>query len=132
MNTPTEVAIAWAAGIFEGEGTIILRRQWHSIYIRVSMTDEDIIEKLAAIWGTTARVWREDPGGTRKAVYRVSLSSDAAVQWLKLMSPFFGKRRTKRMEEAIAWHSLRLPRIECAKLARAAQLKSRIAAAISH
>ena len=48
----TEAEQAWAAGIFEGEGTIVIfgptKRQRS---LSVSMTDEDVIRRFAAVVG---------------------------------------------------------------------------------
>lgn len=45
--------LAWAAGLFEGEGTICLRPQktTHSLSVAVRMTDRDVVQRFADIMG---------------------------------------------------------------------------------
>jgi hypothetical protein len=51
--------IAWAAGLFEGEGTIV--DSAGPVQLRVKMTDLDVLERLLDIWGgrnlRTLRIW---------------------------------------------------------------------------
>jgi hypothetical protein len=44
-----ELDIAWAAGLFEGEGTIV--DSTGSVQLRVKMTDLDVLEKLFDVFG---------------------------------------------------------------------------------
>jgi hypothetical protein len=41
--------IAWAAGLFEGEGTIV--DSTGSVQLRVKMTDLDVLERLLDVFG---------------------------------------------------------------------------------
>jgi hypothetical protein len=44
--------LAWAAGIFEGEGSIFVHPvKKNSVYLKISMTDEDVLRKFHAIVG---------------------------------------------------------------------------------
>lgn len=51
MTRPLTENIAWAAGLFEGEGTFTIKRkgEYRTCYVAVSMSDEDIIERFAQI-----------------------------------------------------------------------------------
>lgn len=59
----TEVEIAWAAGIFEGEGcftTMSNQRGKKYIGLQVNMTDEDVVLKLYNVFssiGVTFAPW---------------------------------------------------------------------------
>jgi hypothetical protein len=44
-----ELDIAWAAGLFEGEGTIV--DSTGSVQLRVKMTDLDVLEKRFDVFG---------------------------------------------------------------------------------
>ena len=98
-----ELTIAWAAGLFEGEGTIgkgsrtDKRRpgqQLPTYAIRVGMTDRDVIQRLQDNFG--GQIYEApDKRGNRKLMYRWYLSKKAEVKkLLQLMLPYFGLRRT--------------------------------------
>jgi hypothetical protein len=45
-----ELDIAWAAGLFEGEGSIVISREGR-VALQVHMTDEDVMRHLAEVLG---------------------------------------------------------------------------------
>jgi hypothetical protein len=45
------VEIAWAAGLYEGEGTMFLSNGGHYPICAVAMTDKDVLDKFRAIVG---------------------------------------------------------------------------------
>lgn len=51
----TDINIAWAAGILEGEGCFLKskdkRSNYHKVAIQVEMTDKDVVEELQRIFG---------------------------------------------------------------------------------
>jgi len=59
MNTPSEVEIAWFAGLVDGEGCIHITRRratrtkspCYILYFTVAMTHLPAIEKIKSIWG---------------------------------------------------------------------------------
>lgn len=90
--------IAWAAGLFEGEGSIVMVRRpdgyWHRS-LNLNMTDEDVVRRFAEVVGV---------GTVRKA--RAPLQPHHKQQWhwscqrwediaatLRAFLPYFGDRR---------------------------------------
>lgn len=108
----TEIDLAWLAGLLEGEGYFgtINNRVSGKIYryprIGVAMTDRDVIEKVAALWGTKIQTLK--PRGVSKLTsYRITLVGSRALEWMKLVLPYMGSRRTDQIENAIIeWESL--------------------------
>lgn len=103
---PTETEIAWAAGLFEGEGCITISHNSKTAYdqprLKLSMVDVDVVERFAAIVGVgnlcdqrfknpkfqKQRCWY---AGARKDVTRV----------LNMLRPYFGDRRRARCDEVL-------------------------------
>jgi hypothetical protein len=98
--------IAWAAGLFEGEGTFIrqTRNGRTRIGFALATTDRDVLERFAAIVGVgaihpTSR-WAEM---STKPIYRWSATANKDVQRLtNLLMPWLGQRRRDALERAWA------------------------------
>lgn len=101
----------WAGGLFEGEGTIYLRKS-HSKGIRQSegvkgvslslaMTDEDVVQAFKKVIGYgTIRVWHKPPN---KVVYLWTLhKKDEVAAVLSKLQPYLGQRRFMKSVEALS------------------------------
>lgn len=103
-NGSTLVDLAWAAGIFEGEGCI--SKQGKSPRCSVSMSDEDVVRRLQSTLGigsihktprshiksTYKDLWTWTAGGFPSTLYVVGL----LWRWL-------GERRRNKAEEILKW-----------------------------
>lgn len=107
--TPTE--IAWAVGLFEGEGCIseVHRNRdpecrYRTVTLKLGSTDKDVVERFAAIVGV---------GGIQPKVRRLPSYKD---QWIwqctkrddvrsliALFRPLLGSRRRAKADAAIEW-----------------------------
>lgn len=106
---PTEIQIAWAAGIIEGEGCISLLRsegaRRNYVSLQVNMTDEDVVEKLYNIFkvGTFAPWHPPSHKNTgRKPQFRWRVSGRPAEEVLWRIAPHLGKRRLAKFAEVLA------------------------------
>lgn len=108
MSRLTARDIAWAAGLLEGEGCFHFGSHEHSKYlaerISISMTDADVIAKLADIWGSSksgpiGRTGKDGISG--KPVYRTGITGWKAVQWAMTIYVFMGTRRRSKIRELI-------------------------------
>ena len=105
----TEIEIAWAAGLFEGEGCIEIsgkNRSRTGVRLYVVMADKDVLERFEAIAGCgTIRLLRA-PSILKphwKPVWRWTTGQAAECRrLLGLWSPYLGDRRTKKAAEAVA------------------------------
>ena len=95
----TDVDVAWAAGLFEGEGCIHNRGS-HSIAVSISMTDLDVLEKLSGIYGgkVTPLKVREEHWKPSWIWYLYGMN---AKNFLEDVMPYLGSRRKARADEAI-------------------------------
>ncbi len=100
--------IAWSAGIFEGEGWcgVTKVRQKGGSYMRlrsiISMTDEDVVCRLKAIWGIGCLSRRKPQGDRRKEVFTWEVTNRQARQFLLTIATFLGERRLAQMKGAMA------------------------------
>jgi hypothetical protein len=94
--------IAWAAGLFEGEGCIAMNQR--TLVLRVVNTDEDVIERfwdivgVGGMYGPYAQERNRD-GCKRKLFWAWLAQSDCALEALQLLSPWLSRRRLDRAEE---------------------------------
>jgi hypothetical protein len=93
--------IAWAAGWFEGEGSILL--SGGRLHARVSNTDQEILDRFAKVLSVGAKYGPYAPyGGTehRKQLLWVWVAcEEAALDAIALMWLWLGSRRQKRARE---------------------------------
>jgi hypothetical protein len=96
---------AWAAGFFDGEGTLALRKTHrcatYFLLVRVSNLDRKVLEELRTLWG--GRIYkRPGTGSNRRPYYEWSLSPTDAVTFLKDIQPFVRtEKNIKRINLAI-------------------------------
>lgn len=99
-----EIAIAWAAGLFEGEGSIALHPQLKGKRraLFLGMTDLDVLRTFQAVVGAgVIRVMVVR--GNRKPAWRWEVQSWAEVDGIgRMFLPYLHARRRARMEELLA------------------------------
>jgi hypothetical protein len=111
MNREQE--IAWAAGLFEGEGTVGTQKQ-NRVRIRfaVAMTDRDVLERFHRIVGCGSMTGPSWHSGSTKPQWRWSATAaNDALHLADLFRPFLGERRLVQLDRALdAFHSQPPPR----------------------
>jgi hypothetical protein len=101
------VSIEWAAGLFEGEGSIVVRPNHAGrLQITVYNTDQDVIEMFYEAVGKigTVKGPREvvtPKGNPGKPMYEWHAYSTNAQVVLRMLLPYFGVRRYKKAQEAL-------------------------------
>jgi hypothetical protein len=98
----------WLAGIIEGEGYIGLTSGCNGrskrIRIRVKMTDESVVAKVAYLWGATCRADR--PGRNAKAHWKPQYVTEVAglraESLLDRLRPILSDRRQEQIDTALA------------------------------
>ena len=105
MNVARE-NIAWLAGLLDGEG--YFASSTGAPRIHLAMTDEDIVQRVAALTGGRIHSSYQKPN--RKRVFRFSANGELAVYWMEAILPFMGERRAARIGELlVAWRSRTKP-----------------------
>lgn len=97
-------AIAWAAGLYEGEGTIVYGATHNGpIRVKISSTDKDVLDLLIARTGFGLLYGPTPPNGFgKKPFYTWVCNGHKTIEFLNLILPFLGERRTSRIKEKIA------------------------------
>lgn len=115
---PTDIEIAYAAGLFEGEGTTVVTRWYYpkgktrqlrktpQIKLRVGMTDLAPLHRLqlafgGGIYGPYGHKKKRKDGGDLKIYWLWNLDSPPAVKAaLTAMEPFLSPRRLEQVRVA--------------------------------
>ncbi len=101
-----DMEIAWAAGLFEGEGSISIPREetgFQSLRAGLGMTDFDVVARFQDVIRVgRCRPYREERPHW-KALMQWTACGAEAVSAVVLMLPYLGERRTARAVECLAW-----------------------------
>lgn len=99
----------WVAGLFEGEGTIVLNGSDRRRRVRVAVgsTDHDVLVRLQALAG--GKLNGPYSRGPNKPIWHWRIDKQAEVEaFLRLVVPHLCSRRRVKAEEALAtiarWH----------------------------
>jgi hypothetical protein len=102
MNVTPAEEIAWAAGLFEGEGSVTT--QDGAVIVQVKMTDEDVIRRFDSVVGRGRvygpYVWHGRDGCVRKPFWTWVARDDAASDVLERLLPWLCARRVRLINEA--------------------------------
>lgn len=97
--------IAWAAGLFEGEGSIYPYRDsksgTHYPRLDLASTDEDVVRRFARIVDGGS-VYGPIQRPNRKPFWRWQATGTRARLALDLFAPHLGERRSARRTEVLA------------------------------
>lgn len=99
--------LAWAAGLFEGEGTIYLQRVNYRdkayVYPRValSMTDEDVVRAFCDAVGRGRVHGPYRQKGARKNIWQWSAFNNDACLVLDDLLPWLGNRRRAKAMQVV-------------------------------
>ncbi len=100
--------LVWLAGLLEGEGYFAPGPPSipdHPV-IQLCMTDRDIIERVANLWGTNY-IGEANRGEGWNTAYRIFKRGYPAVELMLELYPLMGERRKQQIEKAVRSASLR-------------------------
>jgi|ERR1035437_4670833 hypothetical protein len=103
---------AWAAGLFEGEGSFDVKRSvakgnWYSyLRLQIDSTDEDVLRKFLTV-AACGKVYGPYEDGRKnrlgeKPYWKFNVSGKPAIALALRLKPFLCKRRTQRLEELLS------------------------------
>lgn len=101
MQSPLAASPEWAAGIFEGEGSIHISRQrrdgtaYCTLVISVSQVDREMLDILAAKWGGPIYAIKRSGSRSRQA-FSWSLRARQAAAFLRDIEPFVRTARIRK------------------------------------
>ena len=87
-------SIEWAAGLFEGEGSIYKLKTHNTCELKVEMTDKDVVEKFKEVvmCGTVKEYAARKADYKSTYVWRIAKRRDV-INLLSKMLPYLGNRR---------------------------------------
>lgn len=98
---------AWAAGLFEGEGSILVTgRPGYGIRLQLKMTDEDVVRRFRDITGGVVRgpyQSHQDDGHKRKPYWMWQSDRTDPRHILRRFEPWLGRRRAAAAQRAGAY-----------------------------
>ena len=98
-----EGEIQWAAGLFEGEGS--LSKGPHAYTFSIEMTDEDVIKHFASIHELTVYELNRKTA-TGKTVWRAKVSArDKIFAIVCDFYPYLGARRRETCDQFLQWYA---------------------------
>lgn len=106
LTPPTDLQIAWLAGLFEGEGCMSIAKNGGT-RLTIRMTDRDVIERVNALLpGTKIQVVTPKPAkaytNQPKTQYAWRISNpDQVRKILTMLLPHFGERRAAKAIEVL-------------------------------
>lgn len=119
---------AWAAGYFEGEGSLGIRDRSGiagNLTATLTSTDRDLLESVASVWGGSVIQCRE-PGPRNRRAWRWFLVSRECVRFLADIQPHIkGQRYRERIRIALEFQHQRSrsPRVNRTEIYRVRQLR---------
>lgn len=95
----SETEIAWAAGLFEGEGCFYLRHSHGKAYLALTiwMKDKDVIDRFAVLFGLgpTSRTRQAKPHWSKQ--WGLDIYGVRALTIAELLEPHLGDRRSAKL-----------------------------------
>jgi hypothetical protein len=97
--------VEWAAGLFEGEGTIVVRRRGPgglSLQLSLYSTDKDVVRAFRQVVriGSVCGPYPRKDG--HKAMYQWYAFGENGKRVLRCLVPYFCSRRRKKTKEALS------------------------------
>jgi len=98
-----ECNLAWLAGLLEGEGCFTATRADGHLYpvIKLQMCDYDVVNRAANLLGVVRLEVREPRYEHWDRTFVAQLSGQRAAQWMRVLRPFMGQRRSRAIEHAL-------------------------------
>src|SRR5689334_22543771 len=94
----TEAEIAWAAGLFEGEGSATLATRGYHPMLSLSMTDRDVVERFAEVVGIGSVTLKKRGKRHWKDQWMWQAGGIAALNHvIGLFLPWVGERRRTQL-----------------------------------
>ena len=96
-----QTMIAWAAGLFEGEGSFCFNYGKPKA-IQIASTDRDVLEKVVEVFGGSIYTLSRDKMKAHwKTEYVWKLRTSDTLDFFSKVEPFLGERRLERGKEYI-------------------------------
>ena len=93
--------LMWLAGLLEGEGCFTLSTR-DCPRIQMVSTDMDVVRRVAKLFDRElCEKSRSAASWGKKKQYMTRIMGNESLEWMEILQPHMGKRRTKRIREVI-------------------------------
>jgi hypothetical protein len=102
--------IAWAAGLFEGEGCSTWNNRNRRVALTVTSTDLDVIERFYRAVGRVGNInGPYQPKNPNSKLYWLWTASkhDTVLEVSEMLRPYLGERRLAKLDQVLAFHTYR-------------------------
>jgi len=117
--SPNPTKVAWAAGFFDGEGCIVIRKKLkrkadpehphnHFLFVHVSNTQRAPLDEFVALWGGGIVINHRRSEANSRPCWRWQSSTRQAAAALRDMLPYLVVKR-EEAEVALAFQERRVP-----------------------
>ena len=120
--------IAWCAGLFEGEGTVVYGASHKGpLRIKISSTDRDVLDLMRERSGVGSVSGPYEPNGFGKKPFHLwAANGHEAVGLLRKMQPLLGSRRSATVDSKVAlWSERPVREVKVTDSAKAAMRRDR-------
>lgn len=100
-KSPTMQDIAWAAGIFEGEGYVKCDPRWPGLKVVVVQKDSWLCYKLQEMFGGTVTVYKRKYKGAYQSYFNWGVNSLRAAGFMQTIFTYLSPRRRKQAKIAL-------------------------------
>lgn len=122
-------ALAWASGLFEGEGCIsgyVTKDGGRGIQLSLRMTDEDTVARFREVFGF-GRIYQTPAHGSRQKTYNWHVGTFQRTQAvIAMLWPWLCQRRRARAKQVLTGYLRHGGNGEDARLLRSAQIRDAI------
>jgi len=111
VRRPTAIEVAWAAGIYEGEGSCVTTRNTKtstSFAVCVPQKDPELLYRLRDLFGGRISLYNRTFNGNICPIHHWKICGDRARSFIALIYPFLTARRKLQVETTPAGEFLLL------------------------
>lgn len=111
VRRPTAIEIAWAAGIYEGEGSCITNHNGTgsiSFVVSVNQKDPELLYRMREMFGGTVKLCNRKFEGKIRPIYHWKICGDRARTFIASVYPFLTARRKEQIEATPAGHFIEI------------------------
>jgi hypothetical protein len=101
VRRPTAIEIAWAAGIYEGEGSCITNHSdkgYASFVVSVNQKDPELLYRMREMFGGSIKLCNRKFNGVIRPIYHWKICGDRARAFIFTIYPFLTARRKEQIE----------------------------------
>lgn len=108
MSNPSDLEVAWLAGLLEGEGCFSLNRDRRpgnrrpSLVVKLKMTDADVVVRAGKLMNSpSVRRERDTRKEANSDCYVSRVTGAKAERVMRMVLPHMGTRRTEKINELL-------------------------------